>query len=127
MFASSASSQSFEGGHGNCGKKSHDPDHGKEFDEGERRYGAEREKGVKGFRDAGRNVAGGRRREVGRILDFGFWIGRGDWLTQRSQRTERGDLICKCEIRNSEFENREECKAAVHSGLSGGGSKKGHD
>ena len=56
-----------------------------------------------------------------------FDEGEGKLLTQRSQRTERGDLICKCEIRNSEFENREEWKAAVHSGLSGGGSKKGHD
>ena len=29
--------------------------------------------------------------------------------------------------RNVEFENREEWKAAVHSGLSGGGSKESHD
>jgi len=32
-------------------------------------------------------------------LDFGFWISRGDWLTQRTQRWERGDLIWKCEMR----------------------------
>ena len=31
----------------------------------------------------------------------------GRLLTQRSQRSERGDLISECEMRNSEFEKRE--------------------
>jgi hypothetical protein len=37
LFASSASREAFQGGHGNCGKESHDPNHGQEFDEGESR------------------------------------------------------------------------------------------
>ena len=36
-----------------------------------------------------------------------FDEGEGRLLTQRSQRSERGDLISECEMRNSEFEKRE--------------------
>ena len=36
-----------------------------------------------------------------------FDEGEGGLLTQRSPRTERGDLISECEMRNSEFEKRE--------------------
>ena len=48
LFAASASGEAFEGGHSDGGEKSHDADNGEEFDEGEGRYGAEREEGVKG-------------------------------------------------------------------------------
>jgi len=47
-----------------------------------------------------------------------FDEGEGKLLTQRTQRSGRGDLIWEVEMRNSEFENREEWKAAAHCGLS---------
>jgi hypothetical protein len=54
LFATSASSQAFESGHGNCGKESHDPNDGKKFDEGERRRRGAREEGAKGGKGKGR-------------------------------------------------------------------------
>jgi len=48
LFASSASSEAFEGGHSDCGQESHDANDGEEFNEGEGRHGADRDEGVKG-------------------------------------------------------------------------------
>jgi hypothetical protein len=50
LFSASATSQAFEGGNSDCGEKSHDANNGKEFDEGEGRYGPGRDEGVKGGR-----------------------------------------------------------------------------
>ena len=36
-----------------------------------------------------------------------FDKGEGRLLTQRTQRSERGDFIWECEMRNLEFEKRE--------------------
>jgi hypothetical protein len=42
LFAASAPSEAFEGGHGNCGEKTHDANNGEKFDEGEGRYAVAR-------------------------------------------------------------------------------------
>jgi hypothetical protein len=48
LFSATASGESFEGGYSDSREKTHNANDGKEFDEGEGRYGAER--GVKGVR-----------------------------------------------------------------------------
>ena len=65
------------------------------------------------------NSASGTESEACKNADDGndgeeFDQGEGGWLTQRSQspdpvgvKTERGDFIWECEMRNSEFEKRE--------------------
>jgi hypothetical protein len=48
LLATTASSESFEGGDTDGGEEAHDSDDGEEFDEGERCRRAAREEGVKG-------------------------------------------------------------------------------
>ena len=70
LFATTASSEAFEGGDADGGQEAHDANNGEEFDEGE-----------------------GRRRAARMleflIFDFEFWIGGGDWL-MRSQGKDAG-------------------------------------
>jgi hypothetical protein len=67
LFASSASSQSFEGGYSDCSQESHNADDGEEFDEGECRWRAAR---MLQFV----------------IFDFEFLIGRGDGLMRNPDK-----------------------------------------